>query len=40
VGVENVGTGILNFRDAASGTLIYTIDGIHGSKSLQRQLIE
>ena len=40
VGVTQVGTGILSFANAMSGTFIYTIDGVHGQKPIERQPVE
>jgi len=40
VGVQKVGNGFLHFNTASTGDFTYTINGVSGKKSLQRQPIE
>ena len=40
VGITQVGTGTLSFRDSGSGTFGYTIDGVTGTKAIVRMAIE
>ena len=40
VAVKEVGTGTLSFRYANSGTFRYTIDGVQGTKNIERMAIE
>jgi len=40
VGITQVGTGTLSFRDSGSGTFGYTIDGVTGTKAIVRMPIE
>ncbi len=40
VGEMQVGTGVLSFRNSNSGTFRYTIEGVTGSKTITRMLIE
>jgi hypothetical protein len=40
VGITQVGTGTLSFRDSGSGSFGYTIDGVTGAKAIVRMAIE
>ena len=40
VGIVQVGTGALSFRDSNSGTFSYVVEGVTGSKNITRQAIE
>ncbi|MDP4027689.1 MAG: hypothetical protein Q8P42_01780 [Gallionella sp.] len=40
VGVSQVGIGTLSFRYANKGTFQYTVDGVQGSKNIERMIIE
>jgi hypothetical protein len=40
VGITQVGTGTLSFRDSGSGTFMYNIDGVAGTKTIARMPVE